>query len=412
METVYRCCAGLDVHKQTVAVCVRRLDDRGALTKEVRTFGTMTGELLALSDWLKEWGVTHVAMESTGVYWKPIFNILEGGFEVLLVNARHIKHVPGRKSDAQDCEWIAQLLQHGLLRASFVPPRPQREWRDLTRQRAQLVGDQARVANRIQKTLEDANIKLGSVASDVLGVSGQAILQALIEGESDPKRLADLACGRLRAKVPQLRAAVRGYVTDHHRFMLRQLLEQWLYLRDQVSQFGRRIEEVLVPFSEAIRPTDAIPGVNRRTMEALVAEIGTDMSRFPTADHLSSWAGICPGKEESAGKRKSSHTPKGNRWLRAALVQAAWAASHTKDTYLSAQYHALARRRGKKRALVAVAHSILVIVYHMLKDGTPYRDLGADHLDRRHAEQLVRYHVKRLAALGHKVTLESKSDAA
>ena len=406
METIYACCAGLDVHKKTVAACVRRTDSAGRVQKTVRTFGTMTGELLSLSDWLRECGVTHVAMESTGVFWKPVFNILEGSFQVLLVNARHIKQVPGRKTDVQDCEWIAQLLQYGLLRASFVPDREQRELRDLTRHRSQLVAEQGRVANRIHKTLEDANVKLGSVATDILGVSGRRILHALMEGESDPEELAELARGRLRGKKPQLEAAVEGHVTDHHRFLLKGLLDHWDYLQGQIDRLSRRIEELTAPFAQEIRRLDGIAGVDRRIAETVVAEIGTDMSHFPTDGHLSSWAGMCPGNNESAGKRHSGKTAKANRWLRASLTQAAWAASHTKNTYLSSQYHRLAARRGKKRALVAVGHTILVAIYHMLKEGTSYADLGAHYLDQLQSHRATRYHVKRLESLGHKVTLE------
>jgi len=406
METIVSRCAGLDVHKETVAACVRCLEDGDEVRQEVKTFGTMTGDLLALSDWLKERGVTHVAMESTGVFWKPVFNILEGEFEVLLVNARHVKHVPGRKTDVKDCEWLAQLLQCGLLRASFVPERPQREWRDLTRQRRQLVADRSRVANRLHKVLEDANVKLGSVASDILGVSGRAILSALIEGRTAPEELAELARGRLREKRPELRRALEGRLTEHHRFMLRQLLEHWVYLGDQIGQFTQRIEVLTAPFAPVMERLDLIPGVNRATMEGVLAEIGTDMSRFPTAEHLASWAGMCPGNHESGGKRKSGRTPHGNRWLRAALTEAAWAAAHCKKSYLAAQYHRLAPRRGKKRALLAVAHSILIIIYHMLKDGTPYTDLGPEHFDRLENHRRTNYYIKRLQAMGHKVILD------
>jgi len=334
MDTLYPCCAGLDLHKDTVVVCVRRLADNGRLHKEVRTFGTVTRDLLALSDWLAAEGVTHAAMESTGVYWKPVFNILEGQFELLLVNAQHIKQVPGRKTDVKDCEWIAQLLQCGLLKASFIPPQPIRELRELTRQRTQLVGEKTAVANRIQKVLEDANIKLGSVASDVLGVSGRDMLEALIAGEEDPEKLADLARRRLRAKIPELQLALCGRVTDHHRFLLRLLLEHVHHLEGLIAQLSSRIEGVVAPFEEAAARLDTIPGVDRRTAEILIAEVGTDMGPFPTDDHLASWAGMCPGNNESAGKRRTGKTTRGSRWLRTTLVQAAWAASHTKGTYL------------------------------------------------------------------------------
>ncbi len=406
MDTLSPCCAGIDVHKGNVVVCVRRGDRPGKAVEEVRTFSTLTADLLALADWLAGQGVTDVAMESTGVYWKPVFNVLEGGCRVLLVNAEHIKQVPGRKTDVKDCQWIAQLLQHGLLKASFVPPAPIRELRDLTRQRTQLIQERAAVANRIQKVLEDANIKLAGVASDVLGVSGRDMLEALIAGESDPAKLADLARQRLRGKIPQLRLALRGRVTDHHRFLLRTLLDHVTHLEELIGRFGVRIKEALAPFAEASGRLQTIPGVSQRVAETVLAEIGPDMTRFPTAGHLASWAGMCSGNNESAGKRRSGRTTKGDRWLKRILVQAAWAASHTKATYLAAQYRRLAKRRGRKRALVAVGHTLLVIIYHVLKRGTTYTDLGGDFLDRLEPERLTRQLVKRLQSLGHKVTLE------
>ncbi|HJW86106.1 MAG TPA: IS110 family transposase [Candidatus Brocadiaceae bacterium] len=412
MDSVYRCCCGLDVHKDTVAACLRKIGDDGKTHIEKRTYSTMTKELLALSDWMTSEGVTHVAMESTGVYWKPIWNILEGGFTVLLVNARHIKQVPGRKTDMKDCEWIAQLLQHGLLNASFVPPTPIRELRDLTRHRAKVIGEQATVANRIQKTLEDANIKLASVATDVMGVSGRAMLKAIISGQEDPKVLADLAQRRLRGKIPQLKLALEGRVTEHHRFMLGTLLDQCEYLESLVKRLDNRIEDVMRPFEESVELLKSIPGVEQRTAENLIAEIGNNMDQFPSAEHLASWAGMCPGNNESAGKRKSGKTPKGNRWLRRTLNQSAWAASHTKNTYLSAQYRRLASRRGKKRAIVAVGHTMLKIVYHMLKHKVSYHDLGNDYFDSFNSESLKRNLVKRLEKLGHKVILESLKEVA
>ncbi len=412
MDSVYQCCCGLDVHKETVAACLRKIGDDGKTHIEKRTYLTMTKELLALSDWMTSEGVTHVAMESTGVYWKPIWNILEGGFTVLLVNARHIKQVPGRKTDMKDCEWIAQLLQHGLLNASFVPPTPIRELRDLTRHRAKIIGEQATVANRIQKTLEDANIKLASVATDVMGVSGRAMLKAIISGQEDPKVLAEHAKKRLRGKIPQLKLALEGRVTEHHRFMLKMLLDQCEYLESLVKQLDSRIEDVMRPFEESVELLKGIPSVEQRTAENLIAEIGNNMDQFPSAEHLASWAGMCPGNNESAGKRQSGKTPKGNRWLRRTLNQSAWAASHTKDTYLSAQYRRLASRRGKKRAIVAIGHTMLKIVYHMLKHKVSYHDLGSDYLDRINAESLKRHLVKRLEKLGHKVTLEPLKEVA
>jgi transposase len=412
MEPIYPCCAGLDVHKDTVVACLRRIDPAGKARKEVRTFGTMTRDLIALSDWMADEGVTHVAMESTGVYWKPIFNILEGRFHVLLVNAQHIKQVPGRKTDVKDCEWIAQLLQHGLLRGSFIPNRPLRDLGDLTRQRVQLLAERTAVVNRIQKVLEDANIKLASVASDILGASGRAMLQALIGGEGDPARLAELAQRRLRGKIPQLRVALHGAVTEHHRFLLRLLMDQLRHLEDWIEQLGARIEEVMAPLAEEVRRLTTIPGVEARAAQNILAEIGPDMGQFPTAGHLASWAGVCPGNDESAGKRRSGQATKGNHWLRQAVVQSAWAAARSKDTYLSAHYRRLAARRGKKRAVLALGHTLLVIIYHMLRDGADYADLGPDYLDRLQSERLTRSLVRRLEGLGHKVVLERRQDAA
>lgn len=412
MDIINPCCCGLDVHKEKVVACLRKIGNDGKSHNEKRTYSTVTKELLALSDWMASEGVTHVAMESTGVYWKPIWNILEGGFTVLLVNARHIKQVPGRKTDMKDCEWIAQLLQHGLLNASFVPPTPIRELRDLTRHRAKVIGEQATVSNRIQKTLEDANIKLASVATDIMGVSGRTMLKAIISGQEDPKVLANLARRRLREKIPQLKLALEGRVTEHHRFMLETLLDQWEYLASLIKRLDDRIEDVMRPFEESVELLKTIPGVEQRTAENLVAEIGTNMDQFPSAEHLASWAGICPGNNESAGKRKSGTTPKGNRWLRRTLNQSSWAASHTKNSYLSAQYRRLASRRGKKRAIVAVGHTILKIGYHMLKHKVSYYELGNDYFDRLNSENLKRYLVKRLEKLGHKVTLEPLKEVA
>jgi transposase len=446
MELLQRRCAGLDVHKDSIVVGLRCLDEKDRLRREVRSFPTVTAGLLDLLAWLQSEGVTHAAMESTGVYWKPVWNVLEGFLELLLVNAAHIKQVPGRKTDVRDSEWIAQLLQHGLLKASFVPPAPIRELRELTRQRAQLVAEKAAVSNRIQKLLEDANIKLGSVASDVLGKSGRAMLADLIAGVTDPKRLADRALGRLRSKREPLRAALQGRVTEHHRFLLRLHLDHVTQLEELVQRLEDRITELIgrdrppdpppEPPAEAVAdpppeppaaaaagpPAPAgpvngwqalhllmtIPGISRRTAEVVIAEIGTDMSRFATAAHLASWAGLCPGNDESAGRRRSGTTRRGNRWLRATLVQAAWAASHGKDTYLAAHYHRLARRRGRKKALVAVAHTLLSIIHHVLRQRQCYRELGGDYFDRLASDRLTRQLVKRLESLGHKVTLQEK----
>jgi transposase len=407
MNVIYKCVAGLDVHKKTVVACVRWVDAKSGVRNQVRTFGTMTRDLLELADWLVRAGVSHVAMESTGVYWKPIFYSLEGRFtEVLLVNAQHIKKVPGRKTDVKDCEWIAQLLHCGLLRGSFVPPPAIRELRELTRQRSQLVAERATLSNRIQKILEDANIKLASVATDILGVSARAMLWAMIQGHQDPHALAELARSRMRAKIPQLQLALHGHVTDHHRFLLRSLLEHVAYLEDLIERFSTRIEQVMAPFFAQRDRLMTIPGVDRRVAECLLAEIGPNMGQFPSDGHLASWAGLCSGNNESAGKRRSGRTGKGNRWLRQILVQAGWAASHTKKTYLATQFRRIARRRGPKRALIAVGHSILSIVYHMLAKGTTYTELGEDYFDRLNSTRLTRYLVERLEGLGHKVILE------
>ena len=405
MEPLYRCCAGLDVHKDTVVARVRRLNDHGEASEEVRTIGTMTTQPLALADWPARAGVTHAAMESTGVYWKPVYHLLEGRFESLLVNAQHIKQVPGRKTEVKDCAWIAQLLRRGPLRAGLVPPPPQRELRDPTRQRAQLVAEQARVAQRIRKTLEDANIKLAGVATDVLGVSGRAMLQGLIAGTTDSTRLAELARGRPRGKIPTLRQALAGRVTDPHRFLLRLHLEHYEQLEGLVGQLGERIEARPAPFAATADQLRTIPGIEQRTAEVLLAEIGRDVTPFATAAHLASRAGVRPGTNQSAGERRSGKTRKGSRRPREALLQAAWAASRTEDTYLAAQFRRLSARRGAKRAAVAVSHTILVIVYHVIRDGRPYEDLGADDLERPAPERLTRQLVRRRERLGHKVTL-------
>ncbi len=408
MDTLFQCCAGLDVHKKTVTAHVRRIDDGNRLHVETREYGTMTGDLRRMAAWLAGWGVSHVVMESTGVYWKPVYNVLDTGrFEVWLVNARHVKQVPGRKTDVEDSEWLAKLLQHGLLRPSFVPTRRQRELRDLTRHRVHLVDEKTRIANRIHKTLEDANVKLGAVATDILGVSGRDMINAISAGNTDVDAMATMARGRLRAKIPQLREALQGEVREHHRFLLRALMDQLAFLERQIDELQSRIDRLLQPEESAIQRLGQVPGIDRVAAQSVLAEIGTQMDQFPSAAHLSSWAGLCSGNHESAGKRRSGRTTKGNRWLRRTLVQCAWAASHAKDSYLAAQYRRLASRRGKKRALVAVAHSILVIVYHMLRDHRDYIDLGADHFDRLRPDRLTRYFVHRLEQLGHRVTLET-----
>ena len=412
MEVLYRVCAGLDVHKKTVAACLRGPGPKGTRTEEIRTFGTTTRELLQLADWLTGAGCTHVAMESTGVYWRPVYQILEGRVELLLVNAQHIKTVPGRKTDVKDCQWIARLLEHGLLRASFVPPAPVRELRELTRSRRQLVEDRACDANRVQKVLETANIKLAAVATDVLGTSGRAMLKALIAGERDAEKLAALAQGLLRKKAAQLREALVGRVPDHHAFMLQGLLSHIEFLDQQIARFDARIVAQTRPFAAALERLDTITGVARRSAEQILAELGDDMRRFPTAAHAASWTGICPGNNESAGKRKSGRPRKGNRWLRATLVECARGAVRARHGYLAAQYHRIARRRGDKTAITAVGHSILVIAWHLLRNGGSYRNLGHEYFDRLDRDRLVRYHTRRLAELGVVLPPPSPASAA
>lgn len=402
MQVVYERCAGLDVHKKTVAASV--ITPEG---QETRTFGTMTRELLEMADWFTQRGVTHVAMESTGIYWKPVYNLLEEGFTVLVVNAHHIKAVPGRKTDVKDAEWIADLLRHGLVRGSFIPDRPERELRELVRHRRNLIQQRAQVVNRIQKLLEGANIKLSSVATDIAGVSGRAMLERLIEGTDSPKQIAELAKGRMREKRGELEQALTGSVGSHQRMLLGSHLRHLDFLDEEIDRADQEVAGRMRPFEEALVRVDAIPGVGRRVAEQVLAEIGTDMSRFPTAAHLASWARVCPGNNESAGKRKSGATGHGNPWLRSTLVEAAHAASHTKDTYLAAQYHRLAARRGGKRAAMAVAHTILVIIYYMLSRGTAYNDLGGNYFDERDRQATLRRAIRRIQNLGYTVTLEA-----
>jgi transposase len=402
MRVVYDRCCGLDVHKKTVVACV--MTPAG---QETRTFSTMTQDLLALSEWLEHWGVIHVAMESTGVYWKPLFNLLEDTFEVLVVNAHHIKTVPGRKTDMRDAEWIADLLRHGLVRGSYIPDRPQRELRELVRYRRSLVGNRTQVVNRIQKVLEGANIKLASVASNVVGVSGRAMLEAMVEGTEDPAVLTALAKGKLRAKQPALETALQGLMGPHQRLLLASHLRHLDFLDAEIAQLDQEVAARLEPFQEALERLDEIPGVGRRCAEDILAEVGTDISQFPTAGHLASWAKVCPGIHESAGKRKSIGTGHGNKWLRATLTEAAQAAGRTKGTYLWSQYHRLAARRGKNRATMAVAHTILTTIYYMLRRGTRYQDLGPNYFDERDRQAAVRRTVHRLERLGYRVTLEA-----
>lgn len=412
MNVVYTRCAGLDVHKKTVVAAILVPKGKRAWQRETLTFGTMTADLLELSDWLQAYQVTHVAMESTGEYWKPIFNVLEANFQVLLVNSQHIRRVPGRKTDVSDAEWIADLLRHGLLKPSFIPPPGQRALRELTRHRTNFVRERMNLANRLQKLLENANIKLASVATDVLGVSGRAMLDALIAGQANPTEMAELAKGRLRDKREQLARALEGHIASHQRFVLTELLCQIDSIDETLARFDEQIAEHLHPWDAAVELLDTIPGVARQTAQVILAEMGTDMSRFPSAAHLSAWAGVAPGNYESAGKRQSGKVRQGNRTLRSALVQAANAAARTKNTYLAAQYHRLAARRGRKKALLAVAHSSLVIAYHVLRRQEPYRELGGDYFDRRRPEVTARRLVKRLEQLGFQVSVEQRSTTA
>lgn len=401
MERIVERGCGLDVHRDTVAACVRVPG-----TQAVRTFGTTAAELLALRDWLEAHGVTHVAMESTGVYWKPVFYVLEEAVTCRLVNAAHVKQVPGRKTDVPDCIWLAQWLEHGLLRGSFVPPAPIRELRDLTRYRKVLVQERSREANRLHKVLQDADVKLASVARDILGVSGRAMLDALVHGTTDPAVVADLARGKLRRKLPALRQALAGRFRAHHAFLVRQLLAHLDYLDEAIETLSERVAEVIAPFAEALQPLDTIPGVATRTAEVLVAELGVDMRRFPTARHLASWAGLCPGNHESAGKHRSGQTRKGNPWLRTALIEAALGAIRTKDRAFGARYRRLLRHRGHRKAVVAVAHARLRTAYQRLAQGTTYQDPGPDYYERRHTHRVTRRAIRQLEAQGYRVTLE------
>jgi transposase len=407
MQVVHERCCGLDVHKRTVVACVLSPGAAGQPRKEVRTFGTMTEDLERLADWLTERGVTHAVLESTGSYWKPIWNILEERrFALVLANAAHVKHVPGRKTDVKDAEWLADLLRHGLVRGSFVPDREQRELRELTRYRTSLVEERTAAVNRLQKVLEGANVKLASVASDVTGVSARAMLAELVAGATDATALAELAMGRLREKIGALQQALTGRVGDHQRFLLAQQLAHIDFLDEQIARLDAEVTERTRPFAAEIARLDTIPGVSQRVAEILVTEIGTALDRFPTAGHLASWAGMCPGNDESAGKRRSGKTRKGSPAVRRALVQAAHAAGRSRKSYLGAQYRRLAARRGTKKAAVAVGHSIVVIAYYLLTRGTVYEDLGPLYFDQRDRDAVRRRLVGRLEQLGYKVTTE------
>ena len=410
MQVVHGRCCGLDVHKRTVVACVLWTGVGDAVQKEVRTFPTMTGDLLRLGDWLASRDVRQVAMESTGIFWRPIYNLIEEGRTITLVNAQHIKAVPGHKTDVRDSEWLADLLRHGLLQPSFIPPAPIRELREVTRYRAALVAQHTAEVNRLHKVLETANLKLSSVATDVLGVSGRHMLAAIIAGEEDAGTLAELALGKLRAKLPELRRALDGRVKAHHRLLLEQILTHLDFLEAAVGDLEAEVARLLTPYEEATALLLTIPGIGAVVAAAIVAEIGVDMTRFLSAKHLASWAGVCPGNNQSGGKRRSGKPTKGDTWLRAMLGEAAWALSRTKGTYLAAQYHRLARRRGKPKALLALAHSLLVVVYHVLRTKRPYKELGADYFDKLDADRLQRHHVRRLEHLGYDVTL-TKRDA-
>jgi len=402
MHVLYPKCAGLDVHKQTVVACART-QSGAAITYDRQTFGTTTRELLALADWLTAHGCTHVAMESTGVFWKPVWHVLADAFDLVLANPQHIRNVPGRKSDVTDAEWIAELLAHGLIRSSFVPPPAVQALRDLTRTRAQLVREIARHTQRVQKTLQDANLKLTSVLSDITGKTGRAILAALVAGETDPERLANLTQGRLKASRTELMEALHGHVPPHHRFLLHLHLAQIDTLEAAVRDVEARVGDGLLPFQAAVGHLITMPGVSATVARVIVAEIGIDMTRFPTAGHLLSWAGLCPRLDESAGKRRSTRTRPGTPWLKTTLVQAAWAAVKVKDSYLRALFRRIQSRRGAKKAIVAVAASMLTAAYHMLKEGVDYRELGPQHLTRVDKTKLARRLVRRLQDLGFHV---------
>ena len=405
MEILYPRCAGLDVHKDTVVACVRCVSQ--PQSREVRTFGTTTRELSALAEWLQSSGCTHVAMEATGVYWKPVWHVLEGRFELVLANAQHIRNVPGRKTDVNDATWIADLLAHGLIRSSFVPPARIQDLRDVTRTRKQLVREIAQHTLRIQKTLEDANIKVASVLSNVIGTSGRSMLGAIIAGEEDPERLADLAVGTARSKKAELVEALRGHVTPHHREMIKLHLDLIAALQKALEKLDLAAGKLLAPIQERAALLTTMPGVGDIVAQVIVAEIGVDMSRFPTAGNLVSWAGLCPRNDESAGKRRSTRVRKSGNWLKTTLVTAAWAAIRKKDSYLQAQFLRIKSRRGSKKAILAVAASMLTACYYMLRDRLPYRDLGSAHFDRRDRSKTIRRLIRRLGDLGCRVEVHA-----
>jgi transposase len=406
MEAIIERCCGIDVHKKTIVACLMVGKPDGKPQKTIKTFSTMTRELLACKDWLESEGCTYVAMESSGVYWKPVFNILEDSMEVILANARHIKNVPGRKTDVKDCEWIAQLLRHGLIKGSFIPPKPIRELRDLTRYRRKLIQTKSSELNRIHKLLEDANIKLSSVVSDINGISAQDMIYHLIKEDMSPKEMAELARGRLRKKITELEKALEGSLREHHRLILKVSIQMIASYDNAIDKLDREIDQRMEPYREESERLQSIPGLKKKTAESIVAEIGVDMNRFPSHCHLSSWAGVSPGNNESAGKRRSGKSTPGNRWLKGSLTEAAWAASKSKGTYLKVRYHRLASRRGKKRACLAIGHTILIMAYHIIKEQCTYRELGADYFDRLNEAHIIRRLTSRIQALGYHVSIE------
>lgn len=412
MQVVHTRCCGLDVHKKTVVACVLLTHPNGQVDREVRTFGTMTVDLLALSDWLSNLDVQQIALESTGVFWRPIFNLLEDEQRsIILVNPLHMRAVPGRKTDVKDSEWLADLLRHGLVQPSFIPPAPIRELRELTRHRKALVYQRTQEVNRLEKLLEGANIKLAAVATSLLGKSARDMLQALLDGEEDPAALAELARGRMRAKTPQLRQALQGNVHPFQKVILRQILAHIEFLETSMAQLEAEIDQRLRPYEQAMQLLQTIPGVKGIAAATLVAEVGVDMSRFPSAGHLASWAGVCPGNKQSGGKRLSGRTRSGNAWLKAVLCEVVWANARSQTSYLGAQFRRLSRRRGVYKALIAVAHSLLVMVYHVLKTKQPYHELGPDYFEKLQQVQLERHHIRRLEQLGYTVTLAPASGA-